>query len=98
MNPTLEQLVSVIPTSNRVRIIKDDEQIFCNWRAMLDMHEWKEILKEYAAEDVKKFSCIPDITHRQWKEKELFAPVEPDKLAEYKFSDLQMSLYYTIYI
>ena len=28
----------------------------------------------------------------------LMKPLEPDQTAQYKFSDLQMSLYYTIYI
>ena len=33
-----------------------------------------------------------------WKELGLMKPLEPEQTAQYKFSDLQMSLYYTIYI
>ena len=32
------------------------------------------------------------------KELGLMKPLEPEQTAQYKFSDLQMSLYYTIYI
>lgn len=48
--------------------------------------------------EVKKFRAVPEITHRRWKELGLMKPLEPDQTAQYKFSDLQMSLYYTIYI
>lgn len=42
--------------------------------------------------------AVPEITHRRWKELGLMKPLEPEQTAQYKFSDLQMSLYYTIYI
>lgn len=42
--------------------------------------------------------AVPEITHRRWKELGLMKPLEPDQTTQYKFSDLQMSLYYTIYI
>ena len=48
--------------------------------------------------EVKKFRAVPEITHRRWKELGLMKPLEPEQTAQYKFSDLQMSLYYTIYI
>lgn len=38
------------------------------------------------------------IIEGKWKELGLMKPLEPDQTAQYKFSDLQMSLYYTIYI
>lgn len=46
----------------------------------------------------KENRAVPEITHRRWKELGLMKPLEPDQTAQYKFSDLQMSLYYTIYI
>nr|DAH16681.1 MAG TPA: hypothetical protein [Caudoviricetes sp.] len=41
---------------------------------------------------------IPDISHKRWEELHLLPPIEPERLAEYRFSDLQMTIYYTIYI
>lgn len=54
--------------------------------------------RKYSGNEVKKFRAVPEITHRRWKELGLLKPLEPDQTAQYKFSDLQMSLYYTIYI
>ena len=45
-----------------------------------------------------KFREVPEITQRRGKELGLRNRFEPDQTAQYKFSDLQMSLYYTIYI
>lgn len=57
-----------------------------------------EEYRKYSGHEVKKFRAVPEITHRRWKELGLMKPLEPDQTAQYKFSDLQMSLYYTIYI
>lgn len=61
-------------------------------------HEISEEYRKYSEHEVKKFRAVPEITHRRWKELGLMKPLEPDQTAQYKFSDLQMSLYYTIYI
>lgn len=61
-------------------------------------HEISEEYRKYSGHEVKKFRAVPEITHRRWKELGLLKPLEPDQTAQYKFSDLQMSLYYTIYI
>ena len=61
-------------------------------------HEISEEYRKYSGHEVKKFRAVPEITHRRWKELGLMKPLEPDQTAQYKFSDLQMSLYYTIYI
>lgn len=61
-------------------------------------HEISEEYRKYSEHEVKKFRAVPEITHRRWEELGLMKPLEPDQTAQYKFSDLQMSLYYTIYI
>ena len=68
------------------------EKIFAEGR--LQSREYRK----YSEHEVKKFRAVPEITHRRWKELGLMKPLEPDQTAQYKFSDLQMSLYYTIYI
>lgn len=61
-------------------------------------HEISEEYRKYSEHEVKKFRAVPEITHRRWEELGLMKPLEPEQTAQYKFSDLQMSLYYTIYI
>ena len=37
-----------------------------------------------------------DVTHRNYKELELMQPLHPEHTPDYKFSDLQTTLYRTI--
>lgn len=47
-------------------------------------------------EKVNKLVSVPEITHKRWKEKNLMAPIMPDRTPDYMFSDLQMMQYYEI--
>ena len=67
----------------------------------------RDILEEVKDEEQEKLrkSAGEFAIWRTWradagkrKELGLMKPLEPDQTAQYKFSDLQMSLYYTIYI
>lgn len=40
----------------------------------------------------------PEIRHKEWQKRGLMAPLQPQETPEYSFSDLQMSLYNTIYL
>lgn len=95
---TLQDIVGILENPDRLRIIKDKEDLFVGWRATLVMDKDNEFMQKYGQEEMKKFRAIPEIRHKQWKEKGLMQPLQPEQLAEYSFSDLQMSLYYTIYI
>ena len=95
---TLQNIVDLLENPDRLRIIKDKEDLFVGWRATLVMDKENEIMQQYSETEVKKFRVIPEIRHKQWQQKGLMQPLQPEVLAEYSFSDLQMSLYYTIYI
>lgn len=92
----LEEFVKLLENSDRLRILKDEKEVFVGWLAMLVMHN--EMYEEIRTDAVKKFRVIPEICHRQWKERNLMKPLEPDETPEFLFSDLQMNLYYTIYL
>lgn len=92
----LEEFVKLLENSDRLRILKDGKEVFVGWLAMLVMHN--EMYERMRTDAVKKFKAIPEIRHRQWKERNLMKPLEPDETPEFLFSDLQMNLYYTIYI
>lgn len=94
---TLQEFIGVIENSDMLRIIKDGKDIFINYRASL-RHEDLGIFESVKCEEVKKFRAVPEIRHRKWKERNLMPPLSPDKTPDYSFSDLQMKLYYTIYI
>lgn len=48
--------------------------------------------------EVKRFRPTPEIRHKEWQKRGLMAPLQPQETPEYSFSDLQMSLYNTIYL
>ena len=54
--------------------------------------------EEFKGEVVKRFKVVSEIRHKQWKERRLMPPMEPAIMANYKFSDLEMKIYYDIYI
>lgn len=93
---TLEEFIKLLDNSDRMRILKDQKEVFIGWLAMLAMHN--EMYEEIRTDAVKKFRAVPEIRHRQWKERNLMKPLEPDETPEFLFSDLQMNLYYTIYL
>ena len=93
---TLEEFVKLLEKSYRLRIIKNEKEVFVGWLTMLVMHN--EEYEGMRKDAVKKFSVFPEIRHKRWKELNLIKPIEPDETPEFSFSDLQMNLYYTIYI
>ena len=100
---TLQEFVGVLENSDRVHIINaaDKSDIYIGYLAMFT-NEAKGggdgIIKEYAKRQVKRFRAVPEIRHKRWKELNLMKPLEPEETADFNFQDLQMSLYYTIYI
>lgn len=54
--------------------------------------------EQYKFDEVVKFRAVPEITHRKWKELNLMSPLRPDETPDFKFQELQMKLYYTIYL
>lgn len=86
----VKDFVQLLHGSDRVRIIKNGNHIFTGWK-----DNWP---KEHADEKIDKFRAVPEIRHKEWEKRGLLPPIEPEKLPEYSFSDLQMNIYYTIYI
>ena len=96
-----EKFIGTLESSDRLRIIEGKAEVYVGYLAAFKPfadHEISEEYRKYSEHEVKKFRAVPEITHRRWKELGLMKPLEPDQTAQYKFSDLQMSLYYTIYI
>lgn len=93
---TVGEFFETIENPDRVRIMQQDKDIFTGFLGVLVLNT--ELFDRIADEKVVKFRAHPEIRHKRWKELNLMRPLEPDETPDYCFSDLEMKLYYTIYI
>lgn len=91
----LKDFLAILHQSDRSQIIKDGKPIYTGYLALI-VHN-PQIEAEMDAV-ITLFRAVPEIKHKQWRERGLMAPMEPEEMSQYAFSDLQMQLYYTIYI
>lgn len=97
----LEELIDTLESADMLRILKDDKEIFVGYLALFIPKVGHRECKEYEQhkdDKVIRFRAVPEITHRRWKELNLMSPLRPDETPDFKFSELQMKLYYTIYL
>lgn len=94
---TVQDFVNVIENSDMMRIIKDGKDLFIDYRASLRFED-SGLFESIKHEEIRKFRAVPEIRHREWKERNLMPPLTPDETPDFSFRDLQMKLYYTIYI
>ncbi len=97
MEPVIvSQIVELMENPDSVMITEGSRVIFAGYRGIMLNH-----CQEYEAvkdRPVKRLTIQTDISHKQWKERGLLNPLEPDKLADYSFADLQLTVYRRIEI
>ena len=93
----LGEFLKLINDSAMLRIVKNGADVYVGYLRKLRMLPAQEA-DELAQEAVLKFQAVPEIRSKDWKEKNRASPLMPDEMPEYKFEDLMMTLYYTIYI
>lgn len=94
---SLQEFIETLEKPDRLRIIKDNTEIYTGYLGMLLLKD-KMIYATYRWHRIKHFRAEPEITHKEWEKLGLTQPLEPRETPLYSFSDLQMQLYYTIYI
>lgn len=93
---TVKDIMTLLESSDRVRVIKDGEEIYNQYFANMEVD--KDIVAQIGDAEVKRFRAIPEITHRKYKERGLIAPMKPEETPDYSFRDLQLCIYHTITI
>lgn len=91
----LKDFLAVLHQSDRLQIIKGGKPIYTGYLALIVYNPQIEAEMDAV---ITLFRAVPEIKHKQWRERRLMAPMEPEEMPQYAFSDLQMQLYYTIYI
>lgn len=98
---TLAEFLETLTSADMLRIFKDNEEIFVGYLALFAPevgHANCELYEQHKNGKVIRFRAVPEITHRKWKELNLMSPLKPDETPDFKFQELQMKLYYTIYL
>lgn len=89
-------IMTLLQNPDRVRIMQGETELYSHYFAMLVSE--KEVVERFKDMEVVKFRCIPEIKHKRWKELKLMKPLKPEETPDFAFSDLQMWLYYTIWV
>ena len=98
----LSEQLKVIATTDRIRIIQgkrgnrepqfdpDVKILYCGYMGSL----------EFLAQDpeVARMIAHMEVRHKEFRERGLFPPYEPEITRMYEFKDLTVFLYYDIYI
>ena len=98
---TVRDFLEIIHNSDNLMIVRvaesesKQETIFKGYKALL-AHD--PVADAVLDAQVKRFRAYPEIRHREWKDRGLMPPMEPKKTPDFRFSDLQMTLYYKIII
>lgn len=90
---TMKDIMPYLQNPDRMQVFKDGEEIFTGYKASLEMQQMTSKLMDM---EVESFRAIPEIKHKKWNELGLMKPLMPEETPEYSFSDLQLTLYYTI--
>lgn len=98
---TVRDFLEIIHNSDNLLIVRDAESeskqeiLYKGYKALL-AHD--PVADAVLDAQVKRFRASPEIRHREWKGRGLMPPMEPEKTPDFRFSDLQMTLYYKIII
>ena len=98
---TLADLLNTLESADMLRIIKGDEEMFVGYLALFAPevgHTNCTLCEQHKNDKVIRVRAVPEITHKRWKELNRMQPLRPEETPDFSFSDLQMKLYYTIYI
>ena len=93
---TLNQLIETLTNPDMLRIIVDGKDVFVGYLGIFRGES--ELLEKYGGQQVQRVRAVPEIRHKKWKEWNMLSPLLPEETPDYSFHDLQMKLYYTIYI
>ena len=99
---TLEELVDKMQNPDRVRIFKNDKEVYTGFLANFTMgkglSKTGKLFLCYKSEQVKAIRVGLEIRHRKWEELTLMKPLEPKETPNLLFGDVELKVYHMIYI
>lgn len=95
---TVKSFLEKITNPDRIKIVKGEEVLFAGYKGTLVHEGAADLLPDILEAGNGIFQNRPEIRAKDWKARGLMAPIEPEQAPDYKFSDLEMKLYYKICI
>lgn len=97
----LKELLEVLSGPDELLIVREaekeaDEEIL--YKGYKGLPICNLIPAELMEETVTRFSFYPEIKHREWEKRNLMPPIDPDKTPNFKYKDLQITIYYKIFL
>lgn len=92
----LKDTLNLLSDSDMLRIKRSGEDIYIGYLCKYKLQQ--EEIELTGEEEVDRLQVIPEIRHRQWKQRNLLPPISPGEEAQYKFSDMEIRLYYAIFL
>lgn len=93
---TVKEFCDVISEATRLRIRKEKKDLYVGYLGVL--RNDGGIYGQIRDMEVKRFAADPELRHKKWEQRNLMPPLLPNETPDYSFSDLQMTLYYTLEI
>lgn len=90
------EVMTCLESPDRVRIMQGDVELYNGYFANLRAET--ETVERFKDMEVKRFRLIPELRHKEWKKRGLMSPLNPDETPDFLFSDLQLTLYHTIFL
>lgn len=95
---TVKDFLEKITNPDRIKIVKGEEVLFAGYKGALVHEGAADLSPDILKAEMVSFRIDPEIRAKDWKARGLMAPIEPEQAPDYKFSDLEMKLYYKICI
>ena len=92
----VRELLGVLIVADRLRIFQDEKELYSGYKE--NIAHRPQSVQDAMESEVKRFRCIPEVTHKHWQELGLTSPLSPEDTPKYEFQNLSLRIYYEIYI
>lgn len=92
----VKELLGILIVADRIRIFRDEKELYSGYKENIAYRD--QSVQDVLEAEVKRFRCIPEVTHKHWQELGLMSPLSPEDTPKYEFQNLNLRTYYEIYI
>lgn len=92
----LAELLEVFTGPDEILIVQgaekeaDQEILYKGYKGAMVHYQMPPGIME---QTVQKFSVYPEVRRKDWQKRNLMPPMDPDKMPDFLYKDLQMSIY-----